>query len=119
VVRVYHGPVLTAGGIGNAEQYTLSAVWLAYGVALLVVGLLVRAKLARLGSAAVIALTVAKVFVIDMAGLDGIWRALSFIGLGLVLVGIGYLYQRLLFPAGRNQASGNGTQEAEPRSGTS
>jgi uncharacterized membrane protein len=33
-----------------------------------------------------------------MAGLTGIFRALSFIGLGLVLVGIGYLYQRLLFP---------------------
>jgi uncharacterized membrane protein len=119
VVRLYHGPVLTAGDIGNAEQYTLSAVWLAYGVALLVVGLLLGAKLARLASAAVIALTIAKVFVIDMAGLDGIWRALSFIGLGLVLVGIGYLYQRLLFPAGRNQVSGNGSQEAEPRSGTS
>jgi uncharacterized membrane protein len=37
------------------------------------------------------------VFLIDMAGLTGVWRALSFIGLGLVLVGIGYLYQRLLF----------------------
>jgi len=32
-----------------------------------------------------------------MGGLTGVWRALSFIGLGLVLVGIGYLYQRLLF----------------------
>jgi hypothetical protein len=30
--------------------------------------------------------------------LAGIWGARSFIGLGLVLVGIGYLYQRLLFP---------------------
>ena len=28
----------------------------------------------------------------------GVFRALSFIGLGLVLVGIGWLYQRLLFP---------------------
>ena len=27
------------------------------------------------------------------------FRALSFVGLGLVLVGIGWLYQRLLFPA--------------------
>jgi uncharacterized membrane protein len=43
-------------------------------------------------------LTVAKAFLIDMGGLAGIWRALSFIGLGLVLVGIGYLYQRVLFP---------------------
>ena len=33
-----------------------------------------------------------------MADLAGAWQALSFIGLGLVLVGIGYLYQRLLFP---------------------
>jgi uncharacterized membrane protein len=36
-----------------------------------------------------------------MADLAGIWRALSFIGLGLVLVGIGYLYQRVLFPGGQ------------------
>ena len=42
-------------------------------------------------------LTVVKVFLLDMAGLTGVWRALSFIGLGLVLIGIGYLYQRLLF----------------------
>jgi uncharacterized membrane protein len=46
----------------------------------------------------VVILTVAKVFVLDMAGLTGAFRALSFIGLGLVLVGIGWLYQRLLFP---------------------
>jgi uncharacterized membrane protein len=33
-----------------------------------------------------------------MSGLEGVFRALSFILLGLVLVGIGWLYQRLLFP---------------------
>ena len=31
-----------------------------------------------------------------MADLEGMLRALSFIGLGVVLVGIGWLYQRLL-----------------------
>jgi uncharacterized membrane protein len=36
--------------------------------------------------------------------LEGPFRALSFIGLGLVLVGIGWLYQRLLFPR-RNAAA--------------
>jgi uncharacterized membrane protein len=97
VMRFYHGPVLR-GIIGDAEQYTFSAVWLAYGVVLLIVGLLINSKPARLASAAVILLTVAKVFLIDLAALAGIWRALSFIGLGLVLVGIGYLYQRVLFP---------------------
>jgi uncharacterized membrane protein len=98
VVRLYHGPVLTAGPTTDPEQYTFSAVWLAFGVVLLVGGLLLDSKPARLASGAVITLTIAKVFLVDMSGLAGIWRAMSFIGLGLVLVGIGYLYQRLLFP---------------------
>jgi uncharacterized membrane protein len=98
VRRLYHGAILTAGATSDAEQYTYSAVWLAYGVVLLLAGILLRSQPARLASAAVLILTIAKVFLYDMAGLTGIFRALSFIGLGLVLVGIGYLYQRLLFP---------------------
>jgi uncharacterized membrane protein len=65
---------------------------------LLLIGIALASKPARLASAAVVLLTVAKVFLVDMADLTGVWRALSFIGLGLVLVGIGLLYQRLLFP---------------------
>jgi uncharacterized membrane protein len=37
-----------------------------------------------------------------MSGLTGIFRALSFIGLGAVLVGIGWIYQRMLFPSRRD-----------------
>lgn len=82
----------------DAEQYTYSLVWLVLGVALLAAGVVLRSQPARLASAAVVALTIGKVFLVDMAGLTGILRALSFIGLGVVLVGIGWLYQRLLFP---------------------
>jgi uncharacterized membrane protein len=39
---------------------------------------------------------VLKVFLIDMSNLEGILRALSFIGLGAVLIGIGLFYQRIL-----------------------
>jgi uncharacterized membrane protein len=46
----------------------------------------------------VVTATVLKVFLIDMRGLTGIYQGLSFIGLGAVLLGIGWLYQRLLFP---------------------
>jgi uncharacterized membrane protein len=98
VRRLYHGPVLSNWATTDAEQYTYSVVWLAYGVALLLFGIAFRSQPARLASAAITLLTVAKVFLIDMAGLTGVFRALSFIGLGLVLVGIGWLYQRLLFP---------------------
>ena len=100
---LYHGAVLTRGVTTDAEQYTYSAVWLIFGVLLLMAGFMLRSQPARLASAAVIALTIGKVFFVDMAGLTGIFRALSFIGLGAVLVGIGWLYQRMLFPV-----SGNG-----------
>jgi len=104
VARFYQGPVLSAAPVSGAEGYTYSAVWLAFGVVLLVVGIFLRSQPVRLCSAAVVMLTIGKVFLVDMAGLTGVWRALSFIGLGLVLVGIGRLYQRLLFakkpPAG-------------------
>jgi uncharacterized membrane protein len=98
VRTLYHGPVLSRGVTTDAEQYTYSVVWLAYGVALLLFGIAFRSQPARLASAAITLLTVGKVFLLDMAGLTGVFRALSFIGLGLVLVGIGWLYQRLLFP---------------------
>jgi uncharacterized membrane protein len=98
VRRLYHGPLLSSWATTDAEQYTYSVVWLACGVALLLFGIVFRSQPARLASAAITLLTVAKVFLIDMAGLTGVFRALSFIGLGLVLVGIGWLYQRLLFP---------------------
>jgi uncharacterized membrane protein len=45
-----------------------------------------------------VTLAVLKVFLVDMQGLTGLYQALSFIGLGIVLLGIGWLYQRLLFP---------------------
>jgi uncharacterized membrane protein len=98
VRRLFHGPVLTIGPTTDAEQYTYSAVWLVFGVMLLAVGYALRAQSVRFASAAVVVLTVLKVFFIDMSGLTGLWQALSVLGLGVVLLGIGWFYQRLLFP---------------------
>ncbi|HEY5131669.1 MAG TPA: DUF2339 domain-containing protein [Bradyrhizobium sp.] len=95
--RLYHGPVLTRGETTGAEQYTYSIAWLAFGVALLGIGIVFNSQRARLASAAVIALTILKAFLIDMSTLTGVYRALSFMCLGLVLVAIGWLYQRILF----------------------
>lgn len=95
--RFYHGPILLGGATTGAEQYTYSIGWLTFGVMLLGVGILVNSERARLASAAVIALTILKAFVIDMSTLTGVYRALSFMCLGIVLVAIGWLYQRILF----------------------
>ncbi len=102
VKRLFHGPVL-AGPISDAEQYTYSTVWLAFGIALLAIGFLLRSQPARLTALAVIALTIAKVFIIDTASISGIYRALSVIGLGVVLLGIGWVYQHVLYPRARTE----------------
>jgi len=95
--RLYHSPYLNGNAVGSAEQYTYSIAWLAFGVVLLGIGIVVNSQRARLASAVVIALTIAKAFLLDMSTLTGVYRALSFICLGLVLVAIGWLYQRILF----------------------
>jgi uncharacterized membrane protein len=98
VRTIFHGPVIRGFAASDAEQYTYSAVWLGFGVALLLVGIALKSQPARFASAAVVLLTVAKVFLYDLAGVQGVFRALSLICLGLTLMGIGWLYQRLLFP---------------------
>ncbi|GGE35642.1 membrane protein [Agaricicola taiwanensis] len=98
VRAAYHRPILSVGTMSAGESYAYSVVWLVYGVLILIAGALTGLRELRLGSAAVITLTVLKVFLFDMNGLEGVLRALSFMGLGLALVGIGLLYQRLLFP---------------------
>jgi uncharacterized membrane protein len=97
VRRLFHGPIL-AGRVSDAEQYCFSTAWLLFGIVLLAAGFILRSQPARLLALGVIALTVAKVFIIDTASISGIYRALSVIGLGVVLLGIGWLYQRLLYP---------------------
>jgi uncharacterized membrane protein len=72
VRALYHGEVLSVGPTSNAEQYTYSAVWLAFGVVLLAAGVLLRSQPVRFASAAVVILTVLKVFLVDMHDLTGI-----------------------------------------------
>jgi uncharacterized membrane protein len=95
---LFHGSVLRDGITSDAEWYAYSAIWLLYGASLLGAGIVTGLAAFRYASLAIIMLTITKVFLSDLSHLSGILRALSFIGLGLVLVGIGYFYQRLIFP---------------------
>ncbi|KDR90733.1 membrane protein [Agrobacterium sp. TS43] len=83
-------------GFLQGETYSYSVVWLLIGVLLLVLGSRFNARSLRLASAAFVLISVAKAFLIDMSNLEGVLRALSFIGLGAVLIGIGLFYQKIL-----------------------
>lgn len=106
--RLFQGEHIALwSGMSQLETYAYSALWLAMGVGLLVAGVRQRSQLLRIASAALIAVAVAKVFIFDMSELEGVLRALSFIGLGAVLIGIGLFYQKLLTRAAGGEKGGN------------
>lgn len=101
VRRLWQGEnVVDWKGFLQGETYTYSVVWLVLGVALLVIGSRFNAKSIRIASAVLVFIAVLKVFLIDMSNLEGFLRALSFIGLGGVLIGIGLFYQKILSGVG-------------------
>jgi len=98
VRRVFQGPSIgLERWTSDSEWYAYSAVWLTLGLALLAYGVWRGSREARFASAFFVVVTTAKVFLCDLAGLEGILRAVSFIGLGVALIGIGLVYQKLVF----------------------
>src|SRR5437763_2927775 len=73
----------------------VSAFWGALGLALLYVGLTRRVRVLRLGGFALFGISLAKLFLYDLAFLNSIARALSFLAVGAVLLLAGFFYQRL------------------------
>ena len=106
-VRHLFDPGFERAGFGadGLELYTYSIVWLLFGVALLALGFLRDAAALRHAGMALVCVVVAKVFLIDMAGLQGLLRVFSFLGLGAALVGLGYAYRRFGFDEGRRTQS--------------
>lgn len=107
VRRLFHGANISFFHVptDEAELWTYSAVWLVLGILLLALGILRNARGLRLVSGGFIVPSILKVFLIDMSGLEGAWRALSFIGLGATLIGIGLVYQRFVFDRPKGDAA--------------
>lgn len=85
-----------AAPVEEAELWAWSGAWLAFGAALMVAGIRFGLRALRLAAIAIVGLTAAKVFLVDTAGLVGLWRVLSFLGLGLTLIGLGTVYRRFV-----------------------
>jgi len=80
-----------ARGIGQAW---LSAFWAATGFGAVAWGMVRKAPKARLGGLALLILAMAKVWTYDLAELEELARALSFVALGLLLLAGAFAYQR-------------------------
>ncbi len=99
VRHAFHGEDISlsifSSNFTDAEWYTYSAAWLLFAGIGLAAGLYRRDEWLRRVSLAGVTLVIAKVFLSDMSELEGIYRALSFLGLGGTLIGIGYAYRRM------------------------
>jgi uncharacterized membrane protein len=77
-----------------ARELMVSVTWGAYATALIVIGLQRSYAPIRYFAIVVFAVTIFKVFALDMAQLDRIYRVSSVIGLGILLLLTSYLYNR-------------------------
>ena len=95
-------------------QVALSIVWATLGGCTLAAGIRRNYRPARVFGLSLLGLATAKVFTYDMASLDTSYRMLSFIGLGALLLGSSYLYQRMLGQPGPPTTSAdNGESDEE------
>jgi uncharacterized membrane protein len=80
---------------GQTAQLLLSAFWSVTGLAGIVYGLVRDNRPARLAGLTLLGIAVFKVFLFDLAALESIYRVLSFLALGLLLLAGAFAYQRL------------------------
>jgi uncharacterized membrane protein len=78
----------------NKSNASLSVLWALYATAALIVGMIKNNKAVRIGSLMLFGLTIAKVVIIDLANLPQLYRFISFMVLGLLLLVGSYLYYR-------------------------
>ena len=75
-------------------QFTYSAFFMAFGAILLSVGFWRRSAYLRWQALLLLAVAIGKVFLVDVSELSQGYRILSFIGLGALLLGVSFVYQR-------------------------
>jgi uncharacterized membrane protein len=82
--------------LANEAQFGLSAIWTIYASVLFAIGMSRHQALLRWLGLALFGCTIFKVFVVDLAALNVMYRILSFLILGVVLVAVSIAYQRAM-----------------------
>jgi uncharacterized membrane protein len=75
-------------------QFSYSAWFMLLGAILLATGFARRSAFLRWQGLILLAVSVGKVFLVDMSALSQGYRILSFLGLGALLLGVSFVYQR-------------------------
>lgn len=96
VRQAVHGTDIATPSFSSTETYLYSAGLLALAIAWLVRGIQTTNALLRISGLLLLTLVTFKVFLLDARQLEGILRILSFLGLGIGLMGIGWMYGKIM-----------------------
>ncbi len=94
--QLFHGSLLAQPGVEPAENILRSLLILLLAIGYLLWGIRTRRRDWRIASLVLMLGAVAKTFLFDASGLEGLARIGSFVALGFSLIGIGWLYSRQL-----------------------
>lgn len=95
VRQFFHGAIMT-GPVTTGENGAYSATFLILSLIWLWRGIAITQRTLRIAGLSLLTVVTLKVFLIDAAALDGILRILSFLGLGIALIAIGWAYGKFV-----------------------
>jgi uncharacterized membrane protein len=100
------GPEITFRfGARVTQDLTYTIGWLAFGVLLLVAGITLGARPARIAAVTLIAVTTLKCFLYDLSSLEGLYRIASFVGLAVALAFVSLIIQKYVLARPGNATS--------------
>lgn len=94
--QIFHGALLIEPGLSQTEDILRSIIGIVLAIGYLLWGIRKNRHDWRIASLMLMLAAVAKVFLFDARGLEGLLRIASFVALGFSLIGIGWLYSRQL-----------------------
>ena len=100
-----HGAVISVGGLTlwlllyrwlseSENSFYLTAAWSVLALALFTCGIVLRERVYRWIGLGVLATALGRVFIFDVWKLETIYRVLSFMALGIVLLVLGFIYNK-------------------------
>lgn len=89
--------------LSMARHMALSILWALLAFAAVAAGFRWKFTILRYAALALLGITVVKVLLVDMARVAAIWRILSFLAVGALLLGVSYIYQRNPEEQGRGE----------------
>ena len=80
--------------LANLQHLSLSSIWLLFSIVLMVLGFSRRDRAFRIQAIGLFGIAILKIFLYDLSFLERLYRIFSFVGLGVILLLVSYLYQR-------------------------